>query len=175
MELHEAIRRRRMTRSFAPDPVPPEVLQAVLVVANRAPSAGHTQGVDLLVLQEPAARQRFWEWTTDEHFRQSSPVAGGLLPAPVVVLPLASPAAYRDRYGRPDKAESDGPDGWATPYWLVDASFATMLVLLAATEQGLGGAFLQVAHRPAAVPGRAWRARGPGRHRRSRPRMAFAG
>src|SRR3984957_11363854 len=44
MDLHEAIRRRAMVRSFATDPVDPGVVDTVLHAALRAPSAGNTAG-----------------------------------------------------------------------------------------------------------------------------------
>ena len=31
---------------------------------------------------------------------------------------------------------------WVVPYWYVDAAFATMTLLLGATEAGIGAAFL---------------------------------
>ena len=40
---------------------------------------------------------------------------------------------------------------WQVPYWLVDASFATMLILLAATEVGLGALFFRLHGKPADV------------------------
>ncbi len=51
MEFAEVLRRRRMIRSYdAARPVPADALDAVLAAALRAPSAGFTQGVSLLVL-----------------------------------------------------------------------------------------------------------------------------
>ena len=65
-----------------------------------------------------------------------------------MILPLASRAVYEQRYAEADKAGSPGgpggpvatggPAGWQVPYWLVDTSMATMLLLLAAEEAGLG-------------------------------------
>ena len=54
MELADVLARRRMVRRYDPDvPVDPEALEAVLAAALRAPSAGFTQGVSLLVLDDP--------------------------------------------------------------------------------------------------------------------------
>ena len=51
MEFGRALRKRRMIRSYdEARPVPPDALEAVLVAALRAPSAGFTQGVSFLVL-----------------------------------------------------------------------------------------------------------------------------
>jgi nitroreductase len=136
VELDEAIRRRRMCRDFADRPVAPDVVARLLERARWAPSAGGTRGWRWRVL-EGADRDTFW--------RHEDPARApaGVVRAPVVILPLASPRPYLDRYSRPDKARSgrDRLEGWPVPYWLVDASFAVMLLLLGAVEEGLGTLF----------------------------------
>ena len=140
MELDEVIRRRRMHRDFSDRPVEPELVDRLLDRARRAPSAGHTQGWAFLVLQGPAQVHRFWRATADPDWL-AAPTLPGLLKAPVVVVPLASEAAYRDRYSQPDKTPAGPAGGWSVPYWTVDVSFATMLLLLAVVDVGLGALF----------------------------------
>src|SRR5689334_14417433 len=66
MEFREVVRRRRMVRRFDPDrPVASDVLDEVLYAAQRAPSAGFSQGWDFVVLAEGADRRRFWEASRD--------------------------------------------------------------------------------------------------------------
>ncbi len=61
----------------------------------------------------------------------------------MVILPYADPEAYAARYREPDKGADDGRGmEWPVPYWLVDTAFATMALLLGATDLGLGAAFL---------------------------------
>ena len=56
-EFADVVRRRRMTRSFDPDPIERELLNAFVDLASRAPSAGKAQGWHLVVLQgEQTAR-----------------------------------------------------------------------------------------------------------------------
>jgi nitroreductase len=142
MELTEAVRRRRMTRNFSGQPLDAGVVDALLAAALRAPSAGNTQGREFVVLEGADQTSRYWQAATDEAWRTTSPRFGGLSRAPVVVLVFADPEAYRSRYREPDKS----PDGrdleWVVPFWFVDAAFATMHLLLAATDQGVGAAFL---------------------------------
>ncbi len=146
------IARRRMIRAFDSRPLEPDLLRPVLDAARRAPSAGHTQGIDLLVLSGDEARERFWALNSSRDWREYGRQAPGLLAAPVVVLPLADPGAYVARYREPDKARSDlaGLDAaaWPVPYWLVDASFAVMSMLLAATDAGIGGLFFRLRAAP---------------------------
>lgn len=153
MELTEAIRRRKMTRNFTGKPLAKDLLDRLLEDALRAPSAGNTQGRELVVLEGPAETARYWDATTDEAWRSRSRRYQGLSRAPVVVLPFADPAAYISRYREPDKAdrpptgtagiqEDSGEVEWVVPFWFVDAAFSTMTLLLRATDEGVGAGFL---------------------------------
>jgi len=141
-----------MTRAFRPDPVPDHLLDELVDLASRAPSAGKTQGWDLLVLTGDAV-QRYWDITLPAE-RRSTFRWTHLLDAPVVALPFADPQAYVDRYAEPDKARTGlgkGADAWSTPYWTIDGSMAVMTLLLAAEDSGLGALFFGVFDHEAAV------------------------
>jgi nitroreductase len=147
VETRDAIWRRRMTRNFRTDPVPPDALDDILAAATRAPSAGFTQGVDLLVLEGAARRAQFWELAGSAEWRASSQ-STSLRGAPVIVVVVADPLAYDARYREPDKANSSLANrpiaDWDVPYPIVDAAFATMLLLLAIEDRGLGALFFQL-------------------------------
>lgn len=112
-------------------------MEQLLDLARRAPSAGFSQGVSFVALDGPMV-PRFWELGGSGKWFRS--VAPGVLDAPVVVLPLADPAAYTARYGEPDKAGHglENPEAWPVPYWLTDAAMATQNLLLLAEDRGLG-------------------------------------
>lgn len=135
-----------MTRAFDPGrPVAAALLDDLVDLASRAPSAGKAQGWHLIVL-EGTDTARFWDVTLPPQ-RRSGFAWPGLLDAPVIALPLADPAAYVRRYGEPDKAASGlgrSAAAWPVPYWTVDAAFAVMTLLLAAEERGLGSLFFGV-------------------------------
>ena len=57
MELYEALRGAPTTRSFAPDPVPREVLRRVLDNARFAPSGGNRQGWRLIAVEDADTRR----------------------------------------------------------------------------------------------------------------------
>lgn len=133
-----------MVRRFDPDrPVPREALDRLLYAAQRAPSAGFSQGWDFLVLTGARDRDAFWEAT-----REDGPADAwlrGVSAAPVLVLCLSDPDTYLDRYAEPDKDWEDrDPARWPVPYWDVDTGMAAMLLLLAAVDDGLGALFFGV-------------------------------
>ncbi|MEX2660201.1 MAG: nitroreductase family protein [Acidimicrobiales bacterium] len=140
MELSEVLRRRRMVRAFRPEPVAPDVLERVLAAAARGPSAGHAQGLDLLVLEGDAQTSRYWDLTLPEPAERAAFRWQGLFEAPVLVIPVVDPAAYATRYAEPDKAAAglDSVDAWPVPYWWVDGGAAVENLLLAAVDEGLG-------------------------------------
>jgi nitroreductase len=138
LDFDAVVRRRKMVRTFLDQAVDAEILQRILERGQRAPSAGYTQGIEFLVLEGPAQTARFWEVvSTDE----GGP-GRGVRSAPVLVVPLASKQAYLDRYAEEDKGWTDRDESrWPMPYWYIDAAFASMLILLAAVDEGLGALF----------------------------------
>ncbi|WP_375477861.1 nitroreductase family protein [uncultured Jatrophihabitans sp.] len=143
MELRDAVRRRRMVRSYDPDrPVPRTELEMLLNLAIRAPSAGHTQGWRFLVCDDITSRDTFWTATaTGEPDRWLA----GMRTAPALVVCLSDREAYLDRYAEPDKGWTDRDERrWPVPYWDVDTGMAAMILLLAATDAGLAGCFFGV-------------------------------
>jgi len=143
MEFAALAQQRRMTRSFSTRSIDPAVVDQVLDLGRRVPSAGNSQGFDFVVLVGPDETARYWDVTlpTERRAGFSWPK---LLDAPVIVTVWADPAAYVARYGEADKARTglgEGTGRWATPYWLGDASFAAMALQYAAIDAGLGVLF----------------------------------
>jgi nitroreductase len=150
MEFADVVRRRRMIRTYQGDrDVPDELVQNLLNLATRAPSAGHTQGREFLILHDITSRERFWSVTTQGNGPTDSWLAR-LRTSPVLILCLSDKQAYLDRYAEPDKGWSDRDEGrWPIPYWDVDTGMAAMVLLLAAEDAGLGACFF-------GVPGARW-------------------
>lgn len=148
-------------------PVPPELIDELLDLARRAPSAGNTQPWSFVVLEGAEQTARLWDVTLPPDKR-----AGfrwqGLLDAPVVVVPLVSAEAYVRRYGEADKDRTGlggSADAWPVPYWWVDGGMAVHTLLLAAVDAGLGALFFGLFDNEAAVLGAlgvpdGWRALG---------------
>jgi nitroreductase len=146
MEFRDVVRRRRMVRRFDRRPVPAEVVDRIIDVGRRGPSAGFSQGLELLVLDTPRTVAEFWEITRDPEFGwESDDLAAG---PTVLVLPLPDARRYTERYAQPDKVAFGMADeaNWPVKFWDIDAAMAAMLMLLAAVDEGIGGWFFGITH-----------------------------
>lgn len=146
MEFSEVVRRRRMVRNYDPDrPVPRESLERIAAAAQRAPSAGFSQGQRLIVVTDPDQRRRIAEICEEPEY-----IEAGFDPwisrAPALFIPTVSEQTYHRRYQEPDKVQDDGTEiDWPIPYWYVDVGATMMLILLAAVDEGLAAGFLGLA------------------------------
>jgi nitroreductase len=150
MEFRDSVRARRMVRSYDPArPVARETLDELLKLGMRAPSAGHTQGWQFLVLDDITSRAAFWTATAGG---DPDPWLIRVQTAPALIVIFSDRKAYLDRYAESDKGSipADEQD-WPIPYWHVDAGMAAMIVLLGAVDAGLAALFF-------GVPGERWAA-----------------
>ncbi len=142
-ELARIVGARRMVRAYTDEPVDDGLVDRLLDLSRRAPSAGNTQPWSFLVLRGGGV-DRYWAITMPEPEARSSFRWQGLLRAPVLVVPYVRPAAYADRYAEGDKTATGlgaGTDAWPVPYWWVDGGAAVQNLLLAAEAAGLGACF----------------------------------
>jgi FMN reductase [NAD(P)H] len=132
--LYELLKQRRAVRSYTGEPVPRETLERIARAARRGPNAGYSQGLRLLVVDDPETIERLAGWQEDERSQSWFRSAAGH------ILVLTLEQDYHDRYTEPDKlAVTGGVEVvWPVPFRHVDAGAALMLVLLAALEEGLG-------------------------------------
>jgi nitroreductase len=144
VEFKDAVRKRKMTRSFTDEPVDPEAVRRILDCARRGPSAGHSQGVEFVLVTDPQIRAQIAA-AGEETFAVSGH-HNFVAQANVHVVLCVSPEVYRSRYRRPDKmkvvADMAEDDLWAVPYWYVDAGAAMQLLLMAAVDEGIAAAFV---------------------------------
>jgi nitroreductase len=144
VNFNEVVRRRRMVRSFTDEPVAPEVVDRIMDVARRGPSAGYTQGVEFVVVTNEATRHAIAAPASEILEKVNLP--NFMAQAPVQIVICVSPERYRARYREPDKqrviSEEDQESLWDVPYWHVDGGAAMMLILLAAVDEGIGAAFV---------------------------------
>lgn len=135
IELREILERRRMVRAYQREPVPRDAIERIVGTVRRAPSGGFSQGQRIVVVTEHDTRQKIAEL-----FDEAESVSQGLEPwigsAPVLVVVGVREQDYHDRYTRPDKLQEGEEIAWPVPYWHFDAGAASMLILLAAIDEG---------------------------------------
>lgn len=152
-EVTAAVGDRRMVRAFTGDPVDPSVVDGLVDLARRAPSAGHSQGWAFVVLSGSEETARYWDITLPAE-RRAGFRWPGLVAAPVLVVALVRPGAWVERYAEDDKAATGlggGEETWPVPYWWVDGGMAVENLLLGAVEAGLGACFFGLFDHEAAV------------------------
>jgi nitroreductase len=154
VELSDAVRRRRMVRAFADEPLAPGTVASLVDLARRAPSAGHSQGWAFVALEGPEETARYWDVALPPE-RRAGFRWPGLVAAPALVVVLVRPGAWVERYAEPDKARTGlgaGADAWPVPYWWVDGGAAVEHLLLGAVDAGLGACFFGLFdHEPAVL------------------------
>lgn len=141
MDFTELISKRRMVRNFTDEAVDDEVLERILDIGQRGPSAGFTQGQDFIIVTDPEMKQKLAELCTEKSY-----VEAGFDPfiskAPVLIVPCTNERAYHLRYQQSDKVDDEGKEiDWPVPYWFMDVGHAVMLVLLAVVNEGLAAGF----------------------------------
>jgi nitroreductase len=129
MNFRELLRRRRMVRTYGPEPVPREAIERIVRSVRRAPSAGFSQGQRLVVVTDADRRRRLGQIVGEESWVGN---------APVLVVVCVREDDYHDRYRQPDKLALTGgvEIEWPIPFWHFDAGAAAMLILLAAIDEG---------------------------------------
>ena len=143
MEFDEVVRRRRMVRNYDPDkPVSHDTLERIAAAAQRAPSAGFSQGQRLIVVTDPERRRRIAAICDEPEYVESG-FDPWISRAPALFVPCVSEAIYHARYNEPDKRPPGEPEiEWPVPYWFIDVGATVMLILLAAVNEGLAAGFL---------------------------------
>ena len=121
MEFADVVRQRRIVRHFAPDPIPREVLERIAETAQRAPSAGFSQGQRVVIVTDPDRKRRLAEFV-GEGFYTERGFDPWISEAPALFVPAVSAKVYVDRYNEPDKRDPSEPPGtedeWDVPTFL---------------------------------------------------------
>lgn len=141
MEFQDVVRGRKMVRSFQDRPLDPAMVERILANAQRAPSAGYSQGYGFIVFDGRHETERFWSvaWGDRERSTFAWPT---LFNAPLIVVPCSEKDVYLRRYALEDKGWTDLSEShWPVPYWDIDAAMASMAILLTAVDLELGALF----------------------------------
>jgi nitroreductase len=150
MEFADVVRKRRMVRHFSTDPLGPSVVENLFRLAQRAPSAGYTQGQSYVLVTEPGMRRAVARICGEEEHYVGAFGHPWISEAPLQAIACVSEAAYHRRYQEPDKIRPDGSEiEWPVPFWYVDIGCSVMVLLLAAVDAGLAAGYAGVPDIPA--------------------------
>ncbi|MCY1143206.1 nitroreductase family protein [Actinoplanes sp. Pm04-4] len=140
MKFREVLRGRRMVRNYRTDTVPDDVLERVVKVVHRAPSAGFSQGHRLVVVTDPAVRAALA--AVAEPWYLANGFEPWISQAPVQIVLGIREQSYHERYTETDKLEDDGEEiPWPVPFWWFDSGALFTLLQLAAANEGLASGF----------------------------------
>jgi len=130
MDLYDVMRTTPAVRQFTGDPLPDDVLRAILENARFAPSGGNRQGAQILVVRDLDTRRALAELNIPGARRYMAQAAAGEGPWN---------AAAPTRLSPDEIAATDVPDFWTTP--VLEAAVVLVvcvdLRLVAALDQEL--------------------------------------
>ena len=119
MELLEAIKTRRSTRTFKKQTIPDNAIETIIDAARCAPSAGNIQPWEFVIIKNPTVKKKLAEAALNQSHVEE---------APVVIVVCADEKRSSMGYGKRGR----------TLYCLQDTAAATQNILLAAHSMGLG-------------------------------------
>jgi nitroreductase len=129
MAFLDLVRRRRSVRTYAPDPVPREILDRCVEAARLAPSACNSQPWTFLLVDAPERRKRLAEAAFGGIYRMNS----FAVQAPVLVAVLTERSRLAALLGGVFRG---------VQYHLLDVGIAVEHFVLQAAEEGLGTCWL---------------------------------
>jgi len=137
LSFRALLRKRRNLYGFTTKQVPEPVLKAILETASHVPSAGFTQDFDFVVVRNNQLKKKLGEAAGEDSYMGIGYAKRNFISkAPVIVVPCASKPRFEAKYGKP--AEKNA----RLPWWLIDAGFASLALILSAFEKGLGASFI---------------------------------
>ncbi len=127
MDFEKVLRKRWMVRSFKPTPIPEEKISEILGNAVRAPSAGHLQPWDFVIVKSADTKKCLARAALNQTFIEE---------APIVIVACANTRRSATRYG----------ERGVRFYSLIDTAFASLIILLSAVNEGIGASFVGAFH-----------------------------
>jgi nitroreductase len=122
MDVETAIRKRRSIRRFKDKQLPDGMVEKLIELGHKAPSAGNLQARDFIVVRDQATKDAMTAAALDQEFISRAPVD-------IVVCANMERITHYGNRGR-------------TLYALQDVAAAVQNILLAAVAEGLGAVWI---------------------------------
>ena len=124
MDFDKVIRQRKMIREYiANKQIPEELITRLIKNAHRAPSAGHTQVQEFIVVKDDITKKKLRRVAVNQEYVEL---------APVLIIVCSNTSRSTNRYGTRAKEF----------YSIIDGAFASMIILLSAINEGIGAPFV---------------------------------
>ncbi len=125
MDFDEVVKRRRMIREYDSNrqQIPEKIVTNLIKNAHRAPSAGHTQVQEFIVVKDALTKKKLRKAAVNQEYVEQ---------APLLIVVCSNTSRSVGRYG------SRGREF----YSIIDGTFASMLILLSAVNEGIGACFV---------------------------------
>src|SRR5919197_311866 len=124
MDFDEVVRKRKMIREYDLDrQIPNEIITERINNAHSAPSAGHTQVQEFIIVKDISIKQKLRKAAVNQEYVEK---------APVLIVVCSNTSRSIGRYGSRGKEF----------YSVIDGAFASMLILLTAVNEGIGACFV---------------------------------
>ena len=124
MDFDKVIRQRKMIREYLVNrKIPEELITRLNKNAHRAPSAGHTQVQEFIVVKDRITKKKLRKAAVDQEYIEL---------APVLIIVCSNTSRSINRYGTRGREF----------YSIIDGAFASIIILLSAVNEGIGAAFV---------------------------------
>jgi nitroreductase len=138
LEFDELVKKRRSIHYFTDEEVSDDDLFHILEAARWSPSAGNNQPWRFVIARKPETIEKIWETTTGIEVPISSKKTITVTPqnfmkqAPVVVVVCTDTQAYKGKQN----------NIFADRFCIQDSAIATMNLLLAVANRGMGACWI---------------------------------
>jgi nitroreductase len=125
MDFDEVVKRRKTIREYDLNrqQLPNNVVTKLIRNAHRAPSAGHTQVQEFIIVKEASTKKKLRKAAVNQEYVEQSSL---------LIVVCSNTSRSISRYG------SRGREF----YSIIDGAFASMLILLSAVNEGIGACFV---------------------------------
>jgi nitroreductase len=123
MEFDHVVRKRKMIRKYLPNMIPESIMSKMIKNASKAPSAGHTQVQEFIIVKDPTIKKKLRQASVNQKYVED---------APVLIVVCSNTSRSLGRYGQRGKDF----------YSIIDGAFASMIILLTAVNEKLGAGFV---------------------------------
>ncbi|MFL6398350.1 MAG: nitroreductase family protein [Nitrososphaeraceae archaeon] len=121
MDFDEVVKRRKMIREYdsVRQQIPDELITKLIKNAHKAPSAGHTQVQEFIIVKDASTKKKLRKAAVNQEYVEK---------APLLIVVCSNTSRSVGRYGNRGREF----------YSIIDSAFASMLILLSVVNEGIG-------------------------------------